>query len=84
MLWTDNGTVSWTLQIIMGTFIVSFIGNSFVESTEAMPFLQFMSPSNRRKTVVIIYFSSIIAVLTLCEAMAAQAHACTSMYCSSA
>ena len=52
---------------MMGTFIVSFIGNSFVESTEHSQLLKFLPQQNRRKFMVILYFSLILALVTLCE-----------------
>lgn len=52
----------------MGTFIISFIGNSFVESmTNNQLLSRFMSPPSRRRTMVIIFFSIILSMVTLCE-----------------
>jgi hypothetical protein len=34
-------------QIVMGVFIVSFIGNSFITSTIDAPWLQWVSRGNR-------------------------------------
>jgi len=51
--------------IMMGTFIISFIGNSFVDSTQNWQLLGFMPPEKRRRPIVIVYFSLILALVTL-------------------
>lgn len=52
---------------MMGTFIISFIGNSFVDSTQNWQLLGFIPPEKRRRPIVIVYFSLILALVTLCE-----------------
>ena len=53
------------LGITMGTFIVSFIGNSFVASFQRLPQLERMSPQKRRRVLVIVYYTGILLLLTL-------------------
>ncbi len=51
----------------MGTFIVSFIGNSFVlaaQDTKPLGFIS-KSPDARRRLLVMVYFCIIIAFVTL-------------------
>lgn len=50
---------------MMGTFIVSFIGNSFVKSAQNTPLLRRLSPVTRRHVLVIAYFVAIISIFTL-------------------
>ncbi len=52
---------------MMGTFIISFIGNGFVEGTENSHVLRTLAPPTRRKLLVVIYFTLIFAMVTLCE-----------------
>ncbi len=47
------------LGITMGTFIVSFIGNSFVSSFQRLPQLAGMSPQKRRRVLVGVYYTGI-------------------------
>ena len=47
------------LGITMGTFIVSFIGNSFVSSFQRLPQLAGMSPQKRRRVLVLVYYTGI-------------------------
>jgi hypothetical protein len=56
-----------SLQIVMGTFIVSFIGNSFVSNTADAQLLVMVQPDKdaRRRLLVVIYFAIIIAFITL-------------------
>lgn len=49
----------------MGTFIVSFIGNSFVSSFQRLPQLEHMSPTKRRRVLVIVYYTGIVLLFTL-------------------
>lgn len=53
------------LQIAMGTFIVSFIGNSFVTSAASLPQLNTLSPQRRRRILVLVYYTFIILLFTL-------------------
>ena len=49
----------------MGTFIVSFIGNSLVRhASDARP-LAALQPSTRRKALVVCYFAAIVAAAAL-------------------
>lgn len=54
-----------TVQIAMGTFIVSFIGNSFVASAASLPQLNTLSPQRRRRVLVLVYYTFIILLFTL-------------------
>lgn len=51
----------------MGTFIVSFIGNSFIIQTIDSQLLAMVQPDRdaRRRILVVIYFAIIIAFITL-------------------
>lgn len=49
----------------MGTFIISFVGNSFVESAASSPLLANLQPSVKRKVMVILYFNIIAAIIAL-------------------
>eukprot|EP00775_Hariotina_reticulata_P011497 gene11497-11640_t len=51
----------------MGTFIISFIGNSFIVNTIDGQVLQMAQPNrdSRRRMLVVIYFAIIIAFITL-------------------
>ena len=55
------------LQIVMGTFIVAFIGNGFVGSTQKSTALSFLNsrPMLRRRLLVLMYFSGIVSVVFL-------------------
>lgn len=55
------------VQIVMGTFIVAFIGNGFVSSTQKSTALSFLNnrPLLRRRLLVLIYFSGIVSVVFL-------------------
>ena len=53
------------LGITMGTFIVSFIGNSFVTSFQRLPQLAQLSPKKRRQVLVIVYYTGIVLLFTL-------------------
>eukprot|EP00877_Chromochloris_zofingiensis_P004001 jgi/Chrzof1/13601/Cz08g03240.t1 len=51
----------------MGTFIISFIGNSFVQSTLDTQPVSWLSKNRdlRRRLLVLVYFCIIIAFVTL-------------------
>ena len=51
----------------MGTFIVAFIGNGFVSSTQKSTALKFLNsrPMLRRRLLVLMYFSGIVSVVFL-------------------
>ncbi|KAL6785199.1 hypothetical protein ACKKBG_A02845 [Auxenochlorella protothecoides x Auxenochlorella symbiontica] len=51
--------------IMMGTFIVSFIGNGFVNSAQNTPLLRRLTPSARRHVLVSAYFIAIISMFCL-------------------
>lgn len=50
---------------MMGTFIVSFIGNGFVNSAQNTPLLRRLTPSARRHVLVSAYFIAIISMFCL-------------------
>lgn len=49
----------------MGAYIISFIGNSFVQSTENNKLFLRLNSKSRRRIVVALYFSIIVAMVTL-------------------
>jgi H+/Cl- antiporter ClcA len=55
----------------MGTFLVSFVGNGFVQSAERScgPLLQrlapTMTPTRRRRLLVAVYYAAIVSLVTL-------------------
>ncbi|GAB4823028.1 hypothetical protein N2152v2_010074 [Parachlorella kessleri] len=51
--------------ITMGTFILSFIGNGFVESAQSSPLLTRFSPQARRRLLVLLFYSAIISLFVL-------------------
>ena len=53
------------MQIVMGTFIVAFIGNGFVASTQKSSALKWLDskPMLRRRVLVLLYFSAIVSVV---------------------
>ncbi len=52
------------LQIAMGTFIMAFIGNGFVESAKNWAPLEAVGPPNvRRRFLVVTYFLTIVALI---------------------
>lgn len=54
------------LKIAMGTFIVSFIGNSFIEyarGTQPMQLLE-PDPDKQRRILCVVFFTIIIAFIT--------------------
>lgn len=70
-IWALVAAAAYQLQdffgITMGTFIVSFIGNGFVQSSDATVAQLFKKedPTVRRRILVVIFFSSIAAVLAM-------------------
>lgn len=64
---TRAGTHNHAPQIAMGTFIISFIGNSFVQTAMPMRAVQALQPNpgSRRRMLVLIYFFGIIAFVVL-------------------
>ena len=62
-----SATQQMDLQIVMGTFIVAFIGNGFVSSTQKSTALRFLNnrPMLRRRLLVLMYFSGIVSVVFL-------------------
>lgn len=58
-------SVYCSVQITMGTFIVLFIGNGFVDSMAAVPQLHALSPQRRRRLLVLVYFTFIVMLFTL-------------------
>jgi predicted PurR-regulated permease PerM len=55
------------MQIVMGTFIVAFIGNGFVASAQNSTALKILDskPMLRRRLLVLLYFSGIVSVVFL-------------------
>lgn len=51
--------------ITMGTFIVSFVGNGFVQTGHAWLPLNRFSPQDRRRFLVIAYYTAIVSLFTL-------------------
>ena len=62
--------------LVVGTFIISFIGNSFVDSCLAVtnsrtsrrtfPFLhEFFPPPMRRRALTVVYFSAILTIVSI-------------------
>ena len=49
----------------MGVFIVSFIGNGFVNSMKQLPQLKDIAPQRRRRTLVLVYYTFIILIFSL-------------------
>ncbi|KAI8469443.1 MAG: hypothetical protein J3K34DRAFT_423607 [Monoraphidium minutum] len=70
-VWSLVALLAWPLMdffgIAMGTFIVSFIGNSFIEGARGTPPLQLLEPDpcKQRKLLVVAFFTIIIAFITL-------------------
>lgn len=53
-------------QIVMGTFVVSFIGNGFVRSAQRTAiFSGGVSSGVRRKILVLLYFTAIVSCVML-------------------
>ena len=50
----------------MGTFIVSFIGNSFIEGARGTQPMQLLEPDpdKQRRILVVVFFTIIIAFIT--------------------
>ncbi|KAI7837146.1 hypothetical protein COHA_009023 [Chlorella ohadii] len=51
--------------ITMGTFIVSFVGNGFVQSAQDWLPLRRFSPQTRRRLLVCAYYTAIVSLFTL-------------------
>ena len=53
------------MQIVMGTFVVAFIGNGFVASTQKSTAMKWLDskPMLRRRMLVLLYFSAIVSVV---------------------
>ena len=49
----------------MGTFILAFIGNSFVHSARQSAGVLPLSPTWRRRSLVLLYFTMIVSIVTL-------------------
>lgn len=68
-MWAAVVAVAYQLKdffgIAMGVFIISFIGNGFVQSARNTPVLKSMSPTARRRLLVLLYFSAIVSILIL-------------------
>jgi predicted PurR-regulated permease PerM len=52
-------------SIAMGTFIIAFVGHSFVQVARDTPMLQGMDRQAQRRTLVVLFFLLIASVLTL-------------------
>lgn len=67
LIWAAVGFCLFQLKeffgIAMGVFIISFIGNSFVEAMNQSKWFASFNPQARRRFTVIMYFSIIIAVV---------------------
>lgn len=53
------------MQIIMGTFVLAFIGNGFVRSAEDTVVLRLLPTPWRRRSLVATYFLSIVSLLII-------------------
>ena len=53
------------LQIFMGTFILAFVGNSFVHSFRKSTGFLPLSAQWRRRCLVLLYFTGIVSIVTL-------------------
>lgn len=54
------------LQIVMGVFIVTFIGNSFISSSlDSLTWIHPKDRAKRRRFLVLVYFFTIIAFIIL-------------------
>lgn len=49
----------------MGTFVLAFVGNSFVRSAQQSTLLRPLSAQWRRRSLVLTYFTIILGVVTL-------------------
>jgi len=69
ILWTLTGAVAFALHdfftIIMLTFILSFLGNGFVNSLSGIRQLRFVPPTWRRRGSVLLYYALIIGLVSL-------------------
>ena len=55
----------WVPQIFMGTFILAFVGNSFVHSALQSAQVLPVSPKWRRRCLVLLYFTILVSIVTL-------------------
>ncbi len=53
------------MQIVLGTFIVAFFGNSFVYGAQTTSFMQSFPTPIRRQSLVLVYFLMILGLFTL-------------------
>lgn len=53
------------MQIVMGTFIVAFIGTGFVSSAQKSTAMKWLDskPLLQRRLLVLLYFSAIVSVI---------------------
>ena len=49
----------------MGTFILSFIGNSFIQTVQSSGILKELTPDQRRRLLVVIFYTAILSIFTL-------------------
>ncbi|GIL91430.1 hypothetical protein Vretimale_17819 [Volvox reticuliferus] len=70
-IWGTVAALAYQLHdfagMVLGTFIVTFIGNSFVEGAHTAPLVQSLlpKPTVRRQVLVLLYFLMILGVFTL-------------------
>ncbi|KXZ46129.1 hypothetical protein GPECTOR_46g198 [Gonium pectorale] len=70
-IWGTVAALAYQLHdfagMVLGTFIVSFIGNSFVEGAQESQLVQSLlpTPQLRRQVLVLLYFLMILGVFTL-------------------
>ena len=54
------------MQIAMGTFILSFIGNSFVASAQRATLPRFLaSEPQRRRALVLVFYAAIVSIVSI-------------------
>ena len=54
------------MQIAMGTFILSFIGNSFVASAQRATLPRFLaSEAKRRRALVLVFYAAIVSIVSI-------------------
>ena len=53
------------MQVFMGTFILAFVGNSFVRSAQQTSIFRPFTHVWRRRTLVLTYFTVILGIVTL-------------------
>ena len=79
-IWSSMAFLAYSLQdftgLVVGTFIISFIGNSFVDSClsvtnsrtsrHTFPFLhELFPPPMRRRALTVVYFTAILSVFCI-------------------